>query len=288
MIDRSTNIREALRKRQRGFIINPFRFGIPAPSDPSEIASLVAWWDAQDSGTITHSGGEISQWDDKSGNGWNVTQATASRKPNNLTSANFGSNNVVEFDGGDWLAIETATGFPINGAVASTMILVARQSANDGAAHRAFSYGTSTSGSIVMRAIGAGNSTGGYWSLGTEASTGFNSTAAESTNAGIYINTLVDAGANRAYAHYLDGSAAGSGTTAYPLSTASNARLCIGKTSYTSSGVHYWVGEIAEIQIYSGVLTTVERQAMEGYLAHKWGLAGNLLGGHPWKSAPPP
>lgn len=32
MIDRSTNIQAALRSRQRGFLLNPFRFGAPAPS----------------------------------------------------------------------------------------------------------------------------------------------------------------------------------------------------------------------------------------------------------------
>jgi hypothetical protein len=33
---------------------------------------------------------------------------------------------------------------------------------------------------------------------------------------------------------------------------------------------------------------TVEcRQQMEGYLAHKWGLAGNLPSGHPYKDNAP-
>ena len=36
MIDRSTNINAALRSRQRGFLLNPFRFQAPAPSTPYE------------------------------------------------------------------------------------------------------------------------------------------------------------------------------------------------------------------------------------------------------------
>ncbi|GGH62096.1 hypothetical protein GCM10010975_26450 [Comamonas phosphati] len=35
MIERSTDIRAALRSRQRGFLLNPFRFGAPAPGAPS-------------------------------------------------------------------------------------------------------------------------------------------------------------------------------------------------------------------------------------------------------------
>ena len=36
MIDRSTNVRRALRQRQRGFIINPFRFGGGEPEPPAD------------------------------------------------------------------------------------------------------------------------------------------------------------------------------------------------------------------------------------------------------------
>jgi len=34
-------------------------------------------------------------------------------------------------------------------------------------------------------------------------------------------------------------------------------------------------------------LTISDRQRLEGYLAHKWGLAGSLPAGHPWKAVAP-
>jgi hypothetical protein len=46
-------------------------------------------------------------------------------------------------------------------------------------------------------------------------------------------------------------------------------------------------GLIAEIIVIDGVSTTNTRQRIEGYLAHKWGLASNLPIGHPYKSTPP-
>lgn len=57
MIDRSTNIREALRRRQRGFIINPFRFG-GANTDPNfaSVSCLLHFAGADASTTITDSG----------------------------------------------------------------------------------------------------------------------------------------------------------------------------------------------------------------------------------------
>lgn len=40
MISRSTDIRAALRSRQRGFLLNPFRFGAPAPASSFRYWSL--------------------------------------------------------------------------------------------------------------------------------------------------------------------------------------------------------------------------------------------------------
>jgi hypothetical protein len=49
----------------------------------------------------------------------------------------------------------------------------------------------------------------------------------------------------------------------------------------------YWDGPVAEIIIFNSTLSTMERQKIEGYLAHKWGLSGNLPSNHPYKLAHP-
>jgi hypothetical protein len=46
-------------------------------------------------------------------------------------------------------------------------------------------------------------------------------------------------------------------------------------------------GAICEVLFYRGVLSTTDRQTLEGYLAWKWGLQANLPAGHPYKSAAP-
>jgi len=48
---------------------------------PEDIPGLVAWFDGQDLSTITEVGGYVSQWDDKSGNDYHLTQALGSRQP---------------------------------------------------------------------------------------------------------------------------------------------------------------------------------------------------------------
>jgi hypothetical protein len=45
--------------------------------------------------------------------------------------------------------------------------------------------------------------------------------------------------------------------------------------------------DIAEIVFYQSALNTTQRQTIEGYLAHKWGLSANLPSDHPYKNSAP-
>ena len=49
-----------------------------------------------------------------------------------------------------------------------------------------------------------------------------------------------------------------------------------------------WTGNIHEVIIYNSALSISNRQSVEGYLAWKWGLQGNLPSTHPFKRFPPP
>ena len=45
--------------------------------------------------------------------------------------------------------------------------------------------------------------------------------------------------------------------------------------------------DVAELIIFNSILSTTNRQAVEGYLAYKWGLQANLPSNHPYKLYPP-
>jgi len=60
--------------------------------------SPALWLDAADIATITESSGSVSQWDDKSGNGRNVTQGTGISQPT-TNSVKQNGLNVLSFDG---------------------------------------------------------------------------------------------------------------------------------------------------------------------------------------------
>jgi hypothetical protein len=47
------------------------------------------------------------------------------------------------------------------------------------------------------------------------------------------------------------------------------------------------IGYYNEVLFYSGAITTIQRQVLEGYLAWKWGRQADLPVGHPYKDAAP-
>jgi len=49
----------------------------------------------------------------------------------------------------------------------------------------------------------------------------------------------------------------------------------------------WWSGHICEVIIYSTLLSTNQRQQVEGYLAWKWGIQSSLPSNHPYKNSSP-
>ena len=67
-------------------------------SDPTDIVGCTLWLDADDAGSITLSGAQITQWNDKSGNGWNFTPVAGGVGPD-YTAATLNGRAVAVFDG---------------------------------------------------------------------------------------------------------------------------------------------------------------------------------------------
>ena len=54
-----------------------------------------------------------------------------------------------------------------------------------------------------------------------------------------------------------------------------------------NNGGQFWTGYLNEFLLFPQNLTILQRQQLEGYLAWKWGLQGNLPSTHPFKLGPP-
>ena len=97
----------------------------------------------------------------------------------------------------------------------------------------------------------------------------------------------VGGGNSGPFSLFLDGVCLGTQSQAWvPESDLSNADITVGVRRIDSlNGV--FDGEIAEVVMYQGDVGTVDRQKIEGYLAHKYGLDGNLPSDHPYKTTAP-
>jgi hypothetical protein len=57
------------------------RLNAPSAWTPADLTGLALWLDADDAGTITLNGSTVSQWEDKSGNNYHVSQASGALQP---------------------------------------------------------------------------------------------------------------------------------------------------------------------------------------------------------------
>ncbi len=128
--------------------------------DPSRITTAL-WLDAADASTVTTVSGAVSQWNDKSGNGRNASQATAGNRPT-YTSAGQNNLNVLTLDGSnDSLALAANLGI----TTAHSIFVAAKNSATITAATSAqallsgdgYTYPSTTTSDLIL---GAGSLTG--------------------------------------------------------------------------------------------------------------------------------
>jgi hypothetical protein len=216
---------------------------------------LVGWWDASDPSTVTIATG-VSEITDKSGNSRTFSQATGADQPALITGELNGLS-VMRFDGnGDSLA--TASRVTIR-----TLILLAKWSATTG----------------DYRHIWDMTATGNGWHGATVASGNLLDSSLSSVlirNGDKYVNGTPTTGLLNRYTNW---TIHGFETTGdiNPISTGRQA----------SFSTRSFLGDYAEFMYLSSVPSAGDRQKIEGYLAHKWGIQASLPSDHPYKSAPP-
>jgi len=232
------------------------------------------WLDAADASTITESGGAVSQWDDKSGNGNHVAQADPNLRPA-VTSNVLNAKPVIRFDGiNDRLQTAAALfATPVFGVYS---VNANRNPAGESAWAGQYIGGDSGRTQVYQNGIStrlAALFDGG----GSVAYTG---TADSNFHLFGYEKNL-----NNAHLYY---EAVSRGTTSSAATTIANTSWKIGDPGAGSSGNFFPAAlDAAEIVILSAPASTSDRQKIEGYLAHKWGLTANLPADHPYKTVEP-
>jgi dienelactone hydrolase len=252
-----------------------------APWVPTNI-TMAAWYDAADASTITASSGAVSQWRDKSASARNLNQSTSGARPQTGTRT-IGGLNAIEFDGTDDVLTGSA-----NKTDAITIFGVVLTDSGSGAdANR--SWLSSPGGSnpdYWMKSVAYSDSlgtmmcdTGGAYSSG-------DATAARSAAHIHAAYSWVAGGANGGTR--IDGGASGASIAAKSTTLQKSAtELAIGRQKNNAGRFHD--GLVGEVIIINQRLTDADADFLkiEGYLAHKWGLAANLPADHQYKNTPP-
>lgn len=252
---------------------------IPTPASsgwlPSDLSNLWGWYKA-DAITGKSDGDSVGTWSDESGNSRTMTLSTGGTgtyKTNildgkavvRLTAGSYSNGNVID-----------------NSCCISIAAVLNRSSATDGgntsflsgsdgtSTNRSFLYGR-LSGDTLL-AISYGSTTYDYrpshtwnhtdWKLFCSRSDHGNGTFRLSIN-GTETNDVTGLG------------------TGNLVSTATTTYIGAG------AGVNQMFGDYAEVVLYDAALSEANLEKLEGYLAHKWGLEGDLPSGHPYKNSAP-
>lgn len=229
----------------------------PAAWTPADLgASLALWLDADDASTITLNGSDVSQWDDKSGNGRNATQAVAASQPT-YAATGFNSKPTLQFDGtSDFMRADAAA--VAIGSQAFTLMSAAR---------------FPTAGFLFSLRESAGGTTRGYIQRANanELNSAWGDPSVSPPVLSVVDSTNNILGAQKRTGGVVESFANGvGGGTATASFSAPFAVLALGafSTTITNNWSNSWFSEIV---IATGTMTTADRQKLEGYLAWKWG-----------------
>lgn len=107
---------------------------------PADISGLALWLDADDAATITQAAGAVSQWDDKSGNGYHATQGTGAYQFTTGVSS-INGHNALSTNGTKFMNLPSGLYAIPTGN--NTLIAVAERDSVDGAASQALIAGNS-------------------------------------------------------------------------------------------------------------------------------------------------
>lgn len=227
----------------------------PGPS-PNPLGTLFAWWDFSDTSTITLDGsGRISQIADKTGNGHDATQGTASQRP---TEATLNGLNCGAFasSASTYLA---AVGWAATLPQPFTVALVWTQ---DIASNPTYQPGPIGGNNTPSPAILFDNFNNGF--LVMEQGTGsiFQGKSAPYTQQQA---TLSFNGAGSAFR--LNAASAGGSVDTIALTNFALGRCHIPDGGGVTSLMD---GKIGEVLVYEGQLTASQISAVEAYLKAKW------------------
>jgi hypothetical protein len=226
--------------------------------------STSAWYDASDPATITLNSGKVAQWNDKSGNGRHLMQTSATKRP--------------PFNASD----ASMNGLPtIGNSAATATYLDSTATINVKKAYMVTYYNNTTfpNWDIWLASKNDGSVSGGTRTGGSSTKNHLSSPGVASVHKNGSSTT------NYANSNAITPLSAGILVTTLNATITDTWRLLCNK----NDGWGHWsrYGAVSEVILTDGTEDPDTQQKIEGYLAHKWGVAASLPAGHPYLAAAP-
>jgi len=220
-----------------------------AAFSPADVANLFQWYDASDLATITKDGSDrVSQWDDKSSTGLDLTQATAGNQPLWL-SADQNGKDVISFDS----SVRGLFNSTISKAAPFTIFMACKHPP-DG------------NGTVIVQVTGT---TGGVERIDKQTTNGlFDLVGSLTLNNGT--TSKVNTWQNNFY--IMNGASSEidiGGDTATGTMGASGTWTNF-KVNFYSAGEFGGVWKIGELIIYDAVISGTDKTDIQTYLKNKW------------------
>lgn len=237
-------------------------------------SSLTLWLDSSDADTvITNSPPRVSEWRDKSGNGYHATQTTPG------VSQPVGSVGEISFiSGGGVGAFLNLPNMTSHLTSQATLVFAAKVTLDPPLL-------SGDAGPVLWSTTAAAHER--YPATNGEVVSGFASTTINATTnpsatlADWHLHYVSSGGPGGNWEIGFDGSLAFNSSATFGFRAASR----IGNSDV--GGNAFWNGTLGEIVLCNTVLDIGNKQKLEGYLAHKWGSTARLVSGHPYKFKAP-
>jgi hypothetical protein len=255
--------------------------------NPSAVSGCSLWLDADDPSTITRTGTNVTQWREKVSN---LAFTTVSTNPT-LSNAYRNGRSAISFNGNSYLY---NSNFTMGLATRSVFIVAEQTSAAGSTFEGLLTLGASGAltdflSAAIISYTGRGSNSAQNGQFGLYSSNGdYNMTFGLSQTGAMPIQIYTDIFSSNAGSLIVSGNTIATDTTAVVPSQATGL-LVSGRYSgsITSSSGNGLNGLVYEVLLFNSALAAAQRQQVEGYLAWKWGLVGNLPSNHPFKLWPP-
>ena len=244
------------------------------PSDDAALAARIGMHFRADELTAA---GALASWSDVSGNSRNII-ASGATQPTAVASVINGYS-TVRFDGTtDYLDGVLPSG-EFGGNISKTVYMVDKLSASSPVESVLFHYGSPNLSKAFGLSFPSSGSVERFFQWGSDLD------ATPISPARNRWKITVGKKDGNALAMYDMGVIIGSETKTAANITDNTFRL--GFLTSTGGGSHYYGGDIAEFIFVKDASSDAERQKIEGYLAHKYGIQSQLPSGHPYKTVAP-